>query len=259
MPENSGGTGIPAGQDQLARGVWAVLGLGRPVTIDDLQTISGFQSWEIVRYLDVLAGNGYVRLTGVARASSGEAIPQFTLVRRTGPEAPSVNENGKLVDPNLEGKSGGTVPRGLFKARVRLAAEQFHAPFASQHLRGMLKGHPESRTKKFDSIWSQLKRSGEVIRCLNPLTGAFEGWLYRPNPHVERIRSYFKKHEGDSVGSAIFKELTGMANGMIIRQALDLLTAEGFKVSVTPVKKNVVTYRVDRPAAIGEAEPDGTP
>lgn len=235
------------------RAIWAALELGRSRTLEDLQMIAGLEPAVSLEYLGLLIVHGYVVMPGIRRAASGEAVVQFKLARRTGPEAPYVDSNNRFVDLNVAGPASGQRPRGIYKAKVRLMAERLGGPFTQAELRNALPD-PETRTKKFSGIWSNMKRAGEIVRDFTAYEDGAKCWVYRPNPHAAGIRWYFKEHLGESIQSNKLKDAVGTANGMFIRQALDVLIVEGFDVEVSPLKRDVVVYRVTRRS---EAEPPG--
>lgn len=238
------------------RGIWAAMGSGRSMTLDELQMIADVLPADSVGYLELLIRHEYAAIVGIKRAASGEALTVFRLTKRTGPEAPYLHESGRLIDPNLEARSAPQHRRGAFKAAVRLAAERIPGPFTSRQLRDALRDWPESRSKKFDSIWAQLKRSGEVVRDTTEYPDEAQCWIYRPNRDADAIRRYLKARLGESVSIVELKAAVETINGGILRTALNLLTAEGFSVSVTPVKKDIVSYRVDAAQEVvaGEAQ-----
>lgn len=226
------------------RAIWASLESGRPISLDDLQMIAAVQPEDSIGYLSLLMRNGYVAMSGMRRAASGEALPVFKLVKRTGPEAPYQDANGKLVDPNVTIRAAG--PRGLFKAEVRLAAERLGGPFTPSTLRALIRG-PGLRPKQFDSIWAQLKRSGELVRDETAYPDGTQCWIYRPHPGATELRKFFKARAGEAVDSNGLKSALGpRLNGGTIRHALNLLIAEGYRVDVSPFKNGVVVYQVDR-------------
>ena len=76
------------------------LELGGARSLDDLEVTTGVTPEPCLEYLGPLMEHQYVRAVGVRKAVSGEAIPVFRLVRRTGPEPPYMDALKQLVDPN---------------------------------------------------------------------------------------------------------------------------------------------------------------
>lgn len=235
------------------RAVWAALESGRQITIDHVE-LAGEMEPDDARYcLNFLIRHGYVDMCGTKRAASGECLPTFKSIRWTGPEAPHPDKSGKLVDPNVA--AGGNEHRGLFKAQVRLAAEKARGCFTLKEFRRFVElqtRRPLPKGKKFDSIWAQLKRSGEIVRVQSSEPELAGTWEYRPNPHAERIRAYHKAHLGQPFTFTELKAACDITNSAILRQALELLTAEGYRVHIdaaTPTSRthSEATYTVDAP------------
>ena len=86
----------------MDRAVWTALQPQRPMTLDELQVVTGCDAGEVLVYLNILTRHQYVSVLGIRRASSGEALPLFRLTKATGPEAPYGNAEDLFCDPNLD-------------------------------------------------------------------------------------------------------------------------------------------------------------
>jgi hypothetical protein len=234
MPEsNSKGT---------ERAVWAVMQFGRSHSLDDLTMVCDEPADGILRYLEALIRQGYVRMRTLRRLPSGETLPLFSLLRWTGPEAPHV-EGESLDDPNLAVED----PVSAMKregpplaAHVRLAAMRLGPRrLTTGNLMDFLRIRTDAEVIAFKRTVTELIRTGELRRDGDAL-------MWRGlKTEVQAIREYFEARHGEDVTSTELSEALGEPlQAAHVRQALDLFRAEGFKVTRRIRKRKGKVYQV---------------
>lgn len=214
----------------IARGVWATIENQRPFTFDQIQFIAGIRPEEAAQYVGLLERVGYVGISGIRRADSGEEIPVFRLYRRTGPVAPRVDDEGNFVDPNVRttgGLKGRHRRKGELAARLRIAEERIGRPFTSEELAAAI-GVSRAEKRSFQATLYRLRQSGEITRLED---GRFE-FHADPGRKAERIRQFLKTCVGRTVTLKEIRKAVGRAvAGSDIRLARERLEAEGFTVT----------------------------
>jgi biotin operon repressor len=217
------------------RAIWAALELGGPRSLDDLEVTTGVIPEQSMAYLDLLMRHNYVRAVGVRRAGSGEAVPVFRLVTRTGPGAPYVDVWNRLVDPNQRGavqtgKQQKSEPRKpSLNARVRVAAERLPSFTRAELLTAVFGAEPSRLERQwFGAAWYQMVFRGHAI-------AVEDGRFYLApdiDPAVDSIRKVLKRANGAGIsGQSMAQELGFSPTGPQMRHALDLLKAEGYGVT----------------------------
>jgi hypothetical protein len=227
----------------VCRSVWALLEKGGRVTFDRISDITGKPPLVTVRYLDLLLRQGYVALVGVQKAVSGETICMFELIRRTGRNAPYVDERGVFIDPNVPTRGAGqkwALPSlgGL----CRFHAERFDRPFTRKELsRKVSEIWPAVTGTEFNSAWYHLRYAKEIEEQPDGT------WEFIPNGQVKAIREYFRAHLGETIiAKDLRRQFPRIKHHYKYRQALDLLAAEGFSVRMDiRGDSNLTKYRVD--------------
>ncbi|MGB6065524.1 MAG: hypothetical protein WBG50_11995 [Desulfomonilaceae bacterium] len=217
------------------RAIWAALELGGSRSLDDLEMTTGVKPEQSLEYLDLLIQHRYVRAAGVRRAGSGEAVPMFLLVRRTGPDAPYLDIWKKLVDPNerraaeMARKTEDAPRKPSLAARMRVAAEHLQS-FTRPDLIAAVFGPEPSCIQRqwFTSAWNQLTLRGHIM-------AAEDDWFYLVrdvDPVVDSIRKALREGIGGIVRyQAILDALGVSPTGPQMRHAVDLLKAEGLHVT----------------------------
>lgn len=217
------------------RAIWAVLEFGELQSLDDLELIAGVRPAQSLEYLDLLIQHGYVHAAGVRRAGSGEAVPTFRLVRRTGPNAPYLDVWDRLVDPNQRravetaDRTKSAPRRASLAARVRVAAERLQS-FTRIQLMAAVFGPEPSHIERqwFTSAWNQLTLRGYIC-------SAEDDWFYLArdiDPIVDSIRKVLREGVGGTVSfQTVVDGLSVSPTGPQMRHALDLLKAEGLRVT----------------------------
>lgn len=217
------------------RAIWAALELGGTRSLDDLEVTTGVKPEQSLAYLDLLIRHDYVRAVGVRRAGSGEAVPVFQLVTRTGPGAPYVDAWNRLLDPNQRGMSesamrGKSLPRKpSLAARLRIAAERLSC-FTREELVTAAYGPEPSYIERqwFTAAWHQMVFMGHVIAVED---GRFS-LAPEIDPSTDSIRQVLKSNYGKTVsGQSMAEELGFAPTGPQMRHVLDLLKAEGYQVT----------------------------
>ena len=214
------------------RAIWAAIENLKPFTLDDLRLVAEVEPDRALSYLQTLLSGGYLALAGVRKADSGEAIPSFKLLVRHGPEAPFLDDAGHLADPNLPGaavkrepRPGSAFPR--FRARFRVAAEQFGRPFMREELFEAM-GLPRSEWKQFQNTIHRLTFDRELKRNED---GRFE-YLPDRNSPGERVRLFMHLRIGKELTlGQVSDDLGFRVQAQAIRYARDLLAAEGIRVN----------------------------
>lgn len=230
------------------RGAWAVLEKGGPVTLDRLAEATGLSALAILPYLDLLVRRGYVRLCGVQNAVGGETICVFVLVKRTGRDAPFVDESGIFIDPNQRSVTRLREARkpsgnGLFSARMRIAADGL-GTFTRDELLDAA-GISTADRHSCEAIWRQWKSRRVVI----PVGGNV--FAYIPPLLALCVQDYLRSRAGTDVSGAeirenCFTEDRSAATGDIT-MAVNLLRAEGVEVQLGHERGGGRTYRVEAP------------
>lgn len=201
------------------------------MTLDELELLTGDGATELAPYVNLLVARGYVRITGVRRAASGEAVPAFRLEERTGPEAPYVDRDGCFVDPNVPGpKPLGTNRsrrhKGTLQARVRIAAERL-GQFLAKDVIAEVGISDQKELNSFRTYWHSLVKWGQFRR----IGAMYEVSPVAVDPQVQEVRRYLKLHEGQTVSVEDLETALGYRPwGSWIRAALNLLEAEGYYV-----------------------------
>jgi hypothetical protein len=216
------------------RAIWAALELGGSRSLDDLEVTTGVQPARSIEYLDLLLRHNYVHAVGVRRAGSGEAVPVFRLLRRTGPDAPYLDVWDRLVDPNQRaasetiGEAKSAPRRASLAARVRVVAEQLPSFTRAELLTAVFGPEPSHIERQwFSAAWNQMGMRGHVI------VGKDGRFCLAPDidPAVGSIRRILKERAGGTISSQRMAEELGFApTGPQMRHALDLLKAEGYGV-----------------------------
>jgi hypothetical protein len=206
------------------RAIWALLEKGGARLIGELAEVTGLSENLVLKYFRLLEENNYLRLSGLAGAVSGESIPTFTLINRTGRDAPYVDDNGRFVDPNLPDAQAKS-KNGCLTARVRLAAESLKAPFSLEELRNAVTCD-ESEYPRVTKIFWTMRSCAELVEIKN-------GWEYRPDKEAKAIRDAIKK--GFIGNRFIISDLETFLACAIrpntLRRVFSELRAEGFQVS----------------------------
>jgi hypothetical protein len=209
--------------------------MGGSRSLDDLEMTTGVRPEESLEYLDLLIQNRYVRAVGVRRAGSGEAVPMFLLVRRTGPDAPYLDIWEKLTDPNerraaeMARKTKDAPRKPSLAARMRVAAEHLQS-FTRIELMTAVFGPEPSHIKRqwFTSAWNQLTHTGYIC-------SAEDDWFYLArdiDPIVDSIRKVLREGVGGTVSFLTVADGLGVSpTGPLMRHALDMLKAEGLRVT----------------------------
>jgi hypothetical protein len=217
------------------RAIWAALELGGSRSLDDLEMTTGVKPEQSLEYLDLLIQHRYVRAVGIRRAGSGEAVPVFRLVRRTGPDAPYLDVWNQLVDPNERRaietavRTKSAPRRASLAARVRVAAEPLPS-FTRTELMAAVFGPAPSHLERqwFTMAWNEMMLRGHVIPAENGrfrLAGDID-------PIVNSIRRILKEGTGKTISrQSISEELGFLPPGPLMRHAVDLLKAEGLQVT----------------------------
>lgn len=221
-------------KESHCRAIWAALELGRAESLDDLEVITGVRPEQSLQYLTLLIRHEYVRPVGVRRARSGEAVPVFRLVRRTGPDAPYLDIRKTLVDPNerraaeMARKTENAPRKASLAARVRVAAEHLQS-FTRPDLMAAVFGPEPSHSEQhwFRYAWTHLRLGGHIC-------SAEDDWFYLArdvDPIVDSIRKILRESVGRMISRQSMSEALGSSpTGPQMRQAVDLLTAEGLQV-----------------------------
>ncbi len=217
------------------RAIWAALEMGGSRSLDDLEVTTGVKPEQSLEYLGLLMRHNYVRAVGVHRAASGEAIPVFRLVRRTGPDAPYLDVWKKLIDPN-ERRLAGMVRktkngprRASLAARLRVAAENLGS-FTRTGLLAAVFGPEPSHIERqwFTSAWNQMTLRGHVLAAEDGLFFLAENI----DPVVDSIRRILRGAIGGAVSfQKIIDELAVSPSGPQMRHAVDLIRAEELRVT----------------------------
>lgn len=235
---------------EVCRGVWAALESARRfLSLDDLEELTGIEPFTILQYVELLVRHRYCRAGGIRRAPSGEAIPLFRLVRRSGPEAPYRDELGLWVDPNVKAPlcplnpalriGRGTMPS--MRARIRYFGDRCKAEFTRQDVRDAI-GILEQERHSFDMAWKALRESGELQ------DGAHDGLYSCVIPDlIHHIRRNMVARIGQEFRLAEFQNEYGEPSIKTIRTVVDLLAAEGFRVTMRRSDRRAI-YRIDPPA-----------
>ena len=234
--------------EDLERGIWAALSVRTPMTLDDLQIVSGFEPWRILRYLDLLVSNGYVRMSGVQKAFGGESVPQFTLIRREGPLAPYADPEGRCIDPNM-------IAPTVNSARIRFVAEQLPQPFSRWELAEAV-GITTATERQFKSFW-------DAMRFRKHIVPEGQRFRYVPPPVAQALREVLRANPGrEMTGSEVIAAAAigdrRRASGNAFRLAVALIEAEGYRVTVRRVGPRQTIYRVEAPGGITTDDADYT-
>jgi hypothetical protein len=242
------------------RAVWAALESRRPYTLDDIGLITDVPPAESLPYLGVLMANSYVRFAGLKFADSGEALPIFQLVQRTGTEAPFVGSDGVFVDPQraqaeeaARAQRMGLATMPTLRARMRVAAMRRGEPFTKADLREALGVGRDDRLT-FTRAWDQCVFKGEFANT--QATGSPARYRYYPrNEEAERIRLFLKRRPGETMTAMDLKRALGVSfiPSSEIRHALDMLAAEGWGIVIERNTYKPAEYRVERPAGDADA------
>ncbi len=107
----------PLTVEQIRRAVWAALVSRRTLTLDELAELTDILPiGRSLPYLNTLITKEFVAMRGTSKTSRGEYLPQFTLIRYTGPQAPYLDDDGRFIDPNRQKKAepGGQCRGGMF-------------------------------------------------------------------------------------------------------------------------------------------------
>jgi hypothetical protein len=206
------------------RSIWALLEIGDARTFDYLVEVTDQPETLILAYMQLLERQAYLGIAGLERSSGGELIPSFLLIKRTGRQAPFVDDEGQFVDPNLpsEHPRWGVSP----KARVRLIAETFSTPFTLDELRDSVARDKSEFKKISNAIW-KMKNEGELVEVEN-------GWEFRTDARVIAIRDVIKrKFIGQSFMVAELEEIfVDKIKFYTIRRVFAELKVEGFKITL---------------------------
>jgi hypothetical protein len=241
------------------RAIWAALETRRPLTLDEIELLTEVSPVGTVRYLDLLARNGYVSMAAVRQADSGESLPLFMLIRRHGPDAPYEDENGKFIDPNIKTRRpeqsewlSRRTHRDLptMTGRIRAAALRIGAPCPRSDLESGAGVSGPSARRAFNAALHSLLARGFLRRAPVGLL------QYCPHVIETRLRELFLGRLGREVSPQEIKtalDLDRAPGGPAIRSALDILAADGYGVVIKrfggPWGSRAV-YRVDpRPEA----------
>ena len=216
------------------RAIWAALELGGSRSLDDLEMTTGVKPEQSLEYLDLLIQHRYVRAVGVRRAGSGEAVPVFRLVGRTGPDAPYLDIWEKLVDPNerrgaeMARKTKNAPRKASLAARVRVAAEHLQSFMRIQLMAAVFGPAPSHLERQwFTSAWNHLTLRGYIC-------SAEDDWFYLArdiDPSVDSIRKVLREGGGTVSFQTVVDGLGISPTGPQMRHALDLLKAEGLHVT----------------------------
>ena len=256
---------------ETERAIWAALEIGRPMTLDDLQIVTGVEFPDAISYLSVLMRERYVTMPGGRTAASGEAVPLFQLIKRTGPEAPYLRPSASsadsiFVDPNLPpAKPPRGTPRDdrsrsmiepTLTSCMRLAAEWMGRPFTMSELREAVRSRGPSKKpwaqsswparRGFKKAWANMCRQrAAILETARP-----HKWNYVRTPLLEQVRDYLRGTAGTTLTAADIAADLAIAkiSGPTILAALDMLLAEGFRIEIGRTRgvAHRSTYRVER-------------
>jgi hypothetical protein len=173
-------------------------------------------------------------MPAIRRLDTGDTIPLFRLVNRTGPKAPHIDHNGRFGDPNISAPATLPEERAFdvdMPARIRTAASKFDGEFFVWDLRNAVIRNP-SEQSAYKSAQNSLVDNGElVVIKKNKLM------KFHPNP-LRSPALYYLRDRAECEGSieitptqlksAIGLELHGRQFPAMMRQ----LAAEGYLTSV---------------------------
>jgi hypothetical protein len=231
----------------IERAVWTALQPQRPMTLDELQMLTGADAGDIVGYLNILIRNRYAEVLGIKQATSGEAIALFRLTNATGPQAP-YGDNILFVDPNFLNRprpKREPAPLPTMQGRIRLAAERLGRPFKRHEMIDAV----NRAGRDYRTGWDRLVWAGELVQTGESDENGIAFFDVRPKSDLGPVREWFRSHLGHAVDVYTLKAAgLQIGNGPQIRKALDMLAAEGFSVSIKRRDNGKRTvYRVDAP------------
>jgi hypothetical protein len=210
--------------------IWSAMECGRALTLDDLKVISGVLEKTACDYLQELIKRDYVWMNGIRRAASGEALPSFKLVKRTGPEAPHLDGKANFIDPNLE-KQRKAAPKKIgqgqvpsIRARYRVLAKRLDT-FTRDQFKQEMGAGPE-----FTKTWNHLR----FLKEFRQIPG-IDLYQFVPSLDCDRVWAYFQANLGKPISaSELRNHLQQYVSAGLIQQVLDISAAEGFQIEVIP-------------------------
>jgi hypothetical protein len=225
--------------------VWALLGSAHSRSLQDMELLGEIMPRDALNYLEELVRRDYVRFAGCKRLPDGEYSVTFRQIKRTGDYAPYFCDDGAFIDPNLAhteqpseelaaaAETARRTRNGLRKAslvaQVRVAAERLQS-FTKIQLLEAVFGLKSSRTEEhwFRYAWNHLRLGGHIGT-------AEDDWFFLAtdvDPIMQSIRTVLRKGIGRMISRHNMVEQLGFSpTGAQMRQALDLLTAEGLQVT----------------------------
>ncbi|MEW6352468.1 MAG: hypothetical protein AB1646_25750 [Thermodesulfobacteriota bacterium] len=218
-----------AERDMTMRAVWAAIERRLEFTLDWLEMITGSAAEDLTEYLSLLARHGYVEICGIRRAASGEVVPMFRQRIRHGSRPPYWDDDQeRLVDPNRPAPSSTVTRQSLptMTARLRYAGEmlgRFTRRELEEAVLGRVKG-PDA--ERFMFAWKSLVARKGMVRGRD---GRYEAVQ---DPEINRMREFLRSNRDRQVtGRDVWQALGNEPiPGRRIREAVELIAAEGFRV-----------------------------